>query len=263
MVKKGSKFKDMYLSFFTAVISIVVFIIIWQLAVSFSELGKLMPGPFTVIYEFFYTLVKPIGKYSIIGHVAWSLSRVLIAYVAAAILGITLGVLMGWNRYICAIFDPIYQLIRPIPPIAWIPIAILWFGLGELSKYFLIFLAAFNTITLNAYYGAKSVDRTLIGASKMLGANEIQTLFTVVLPSSVPVIFAGLQVAVSVSWATVVGAEMVRSSEGAGWVIINGQETNNTTQILVGIMAIGIVGYILAIIMRKVEDKLCSWNKNS
>lgn len=250
-----------YKTVLTAIISVSIFLLAWYLITRYTKLGKLMPGPFIVMYEFLYTLVKPIGKYSIIGHIGWSLSRVLIAYLFAAVYGITLGILMGLNKYIKAVFDPIYQIIRPVPPIAWIPLAILWFGLGEMTKYFLIFLASFNTITLNAYQGAINVNRTLIGASKMLGANKIQTLFTVVLPSSIPVIFAGLQVAVSVSWATVVAAEMVRSSEGAGWIIINGQETNNTVQILVGIVAIGIVGYILAVIMRKVEDKLCSWNR--
>lgn len=244
-----------------AFVSIFLFLCFWQWGVSCTDLGELIPGPLTVFVGIFETFKNPIGKYSILGHVLFSLSRVLVGYAIAAVLGIALGVLMGWNKTIEAIFRPLYEMIRPIPPIAWIPLAILWFGLGETTKYFLIFLAAFNNITLNAYQGARTVDPVLIGASRMLGANKIQTLFTVILPASVPVIFAGLQVAVSVSWATVVAAEMVRSTEGAGWVIINAQEMNNMTQILIGIVSIGVVGYLLAITMRKVEDKLCAWNK--
>lgn len=257
------KFLYKYRAVGAAIFSIGAFLLLWHFGTDGTELGKMMPGPGAVISGIFRTFTNPIGKYSILGHIGWSLSRVLVGYALAVVAGITLGTFMGWSKTAAAIFNPIYQMIRPIPPIAWIPLAILWFGLGESGKYFLIFLAAFNNITLNAYDGARSVDQTLIGASKMLGANNVQSLFTVVLPSSVPAIFAGLQVAVSVSWATVVAAEMVRSTEGAGWIIINGQEMNNSTQILIGIVAIGVVGFLLAILMRKLEEKLCRWSKSS
>jgi NitT/TauT family transport system permease protein/sulfonate transport system permease protein len=245
-----------------ALLSIGAFLLLWHLGTNGTELGKMMPGPERVITGVFDTFTHPIGKYSILGHIGWSLTRVLVGYAMAVVAGISIGILMGWSKTAAAIFNPIYQMIRPIPPIAWIPLAILWFGLAESSKYFLIFLASFNNITLNAYDGARSVDKTLTGASKMLGANNIQTLFSVVLPSSIPAIFAGIQVAIGVAWATVVAAEMVRSTEGAGWVIINGQEMNNTTQILVGIVAIGVVGFLLAILMRKLEERLCRWSKS-
>nr|WP_319489025.1 ABC transporter permease [uncultured Caproiciproducens sp.] len=247
---------------FAAVISIGIFLMLWQWAVIATSLGQLMPGPITVISSFIQSFYTPIGTSNIIQHVGWSLSRVMIAYVVAAVVGITLGVLMGWSPKIEAIFKPLYDIIRPIPPIAWIPLAIVWFGLGEMTKYFLIFLSAFSNITLNAYEGSKSVDPVLVGASRMLGANRTQTLLTVVLPGSMTSIFAGLQVAISTSWATVVAAEMVRSTEGVGWVIVSAQQTNDMNQTLVGILAIGIVGFILATIMRGVEEKLCRWNKS-
>ena len=245
-----------------AAFSIGAFLLLWHFGTDGTELGKMMPGPWTVISGIFDTFSNPIGRHSILGHIGWSLSRVMVGYALAVIAGVSIGIFMGWSKIAAAVINPIYQMIRPIPPIAWIPLAILWFGLGESGKYFLIFLASFNNITLNAYDGARSADKTLIGASKMLGANDIQTLFTVVLPSSVPAIFAGLQVAVSVAWATVVAAEMVRSTEGVGWIIINGQEMNDTTQILIGIVAIGVIGFLLAVIMRKLEDILCKWSKS-
>ncbi|MCY1714449.1 ABC transporter permease [Caproiciproducens galactitolivorans] len=242
--------------------SIGAFLALWQWAVVSTTLGQLMPGPITVITSFIQAFSVPIGTCTIQQHVGWSLSRVMIAYLVAAVVGIGLGVLMGWNPKIEAIFKPLYDIIRPIPPIAWIPLSIVWFGLGEMTKYFLIFLSAFSNITLNAYEGAKSVDPVLMGASRMLGANRTQTLLTVVLPASMPFIFAGLQVAISTSWATVVAAEMVRSTEGVGWVIVSAQDTNDMNQTLVGILAIGIVGFILATIMRGVETRLCKWNKS-
>lgn len=252
---------EVYFRIGAGFLSVAAFLVLWYIGTHGTQLGKLIPEPQVVIEKFFQSFSAKIGKYSIVGHILWSLSRVLIAYTAAAIVGVGLGLAMGWYPVVEAIFKPLYEIIRPIPPIAWIPIAILWLGLGEVAKYFLIFLSAFSNITLNSYAGAKSVDRTLVGAARMLGANDRQLFTTIVLPASVPYIFAGLQVAISSSWATVLAAEMVRSSEGVGWVIVSGMEMNNTTQILVGILAIGLVGFALATIMREVEARLCAWNR--
>jgi NitT/TauT family transport system permease protein/sulfonate transport system permease protein len=244
-----------------AVISIFVFLIIWQLSTMFTSLGILMPSPLVSLAAFFRSFVEPIGPYPMYLHIYWSLMRVLPFYIIGSVCGIVLGITMGWYKPAAAIFRPIYEVFRPIPPIAWIPIAIVWFGIGEGSKWFLIFLASFMNVTMNSYAGAKSVDPVLVGCSKMLGASNRKIFTSVVLPSSVPYIFAGLQVGLSSSWATVVAAEMIRSSEGVGWIIITSQETNNSVNTLVGVIAIGIVGFVLAIIMRGVEAKLCVWTK--
>ena len=244
-----------------AVLSIFAFLLIWHFGTNGTDLGKILPGPIEVIQKFFLSFAEPIGTQTILGHILWSLSRVLTGFIIAAVLGVTLGVTMGWYPLVEAIFKPIIEIVRPIPPIAWIPLAILWFGLGETTKYFLIFLAAFCIITINAYDGAKSVDPVLIGAATMLGANDRRIFTSIVLPASAPYIFAGLQVALGTAWATVVAAEMVRSSEGVGWTIISAQDSNNSLQILVGILAVGIVGFVLAIIMRTLEARVCSWSE--
>ncbi|MBR3866757.1 MAG: ABC transporter permease [Butyricicoccus sp.] len=218
-------------------------------------------GPITVIGKTVGSIVEPIGTHTIQGHVLWSLSRVLVGFALGAIAGVVLGVTMGWYRPVEAIFRPLFEMIRPIPPIAWIPLAILWFGLGESTKYFLIFLAVFCNVTMNAYAGAKSVDPELVGAAKMLGASDRQVFTSIVLPACVPHIFAGLQIGLGSGWATVVAAEMVRSSEGVGWVIVKGQDLNNPLQILVGIVGIGVIGYLIAVIMRAIEAKLCVWSE--
>lgn len=242
-------------------ISIFVFLIIWQFATTFTSLGKLMPSPLVSLGSFFASFVKPIGPYPMHIHIYWSLKRVIPLYIIGSLCGIILGITMGWYKTVAAIFRPIFEVLRPIPPIAWIPIAIVWFGIGEGSKWFLIFLASFMNVTMNSYAGAKSVDPVLVSCSKMLGASDRKIFTSVVLPSSTPYIFAGLQVGLSSSWATVVAAEMIRSSEGVGWIIISSQEMNNAVNTLVGVIAIGIVGFILAIIMRGVEAKLCVWTK--
>lgn len=245
-----------------AIVSIFVFLCVWQLGVS-GNLGKLMPGPIPVVKRFMESLFGgKIGADTLIVHIAYSLARVMVGYALGAVVGIVLGLSMGWSRLIEAIFSPLFRIIRPIPPIAWIPISIVWIGLGEDAKIFLIFLASFSYCTLNAWIGSKNVDPEYINAARMLGAGKSQILFTIVLPASIPPIFAGLQVALSSCWATVLAAEMVRSSEGLGWIIIAGMNNNDMLQIMTGILAIGIVGMMLSTIFRKVEAKLCRWNKS-
>ena len=136
-----------------AAISIAVFLLIWQLAVMFTDVGIVMVGPVEVIGRFFVSMVEPIGHDTIQMHILWSLSRVMTGFMLGSVLGIVLGILMGWFRPMNALFRPLYEIIRPIPPIAWIPLSIVWFGIGEPSKYFIIFLAAFSAITMNAFAG--------------------------------------------------------------------------------------------------------------
>lgn len=250
-----------YMKAICAVIAIFVFLCLWQMVVSFTSIGIIMAGPFTVLSAFFRSIVEPIGTYTIAGHILWSLSRVLVGFVIGAASGVVIGVLMGWYKPVEAFVRPLFEVIRPIPAIAWIPLSIVWFGLGESAKYFLIFLSAFSGVTMNAFAGARSVDPMLVGAAKMLGAGDRQVFTSIVLPACVPHIFAGLQIGIGSAWATVVAAEMVRSSEGIGWVIVKGQESNTSVQIMVGIVGVGVIGFILAVIMRGIEAKLCGWSE--
>jgi len=240
--------------------SIGLFLIVWQVGTDGTEFGRMMPTPAVVLRALFTAFTVPIGRYTIQQHVLISLGRVMTAYLAACVIGNVLGLAMARNRWAEAIFRPFYETIRPIPPIAWISMAILWFGLGEMMKYFIIFLSAFASITYTTYSGAQKVDPTLIGAARMLGASGLQIFTTVVLPASVPYVFSGMQVALGSSWATVVAAEMVRSSEGVGWVIVSGMESNNMQQIMVGIVTIGVVGLLLTSVLRRIEARLCAWN---
>ena len=243
-----------------AAASILAFLGIWQLATMYSRLGELIPSPIQVL-QYLFTVEK-IGRKTFIQHSLVSLSRVLIAYSVACVVGVTLGLLMGWYPKIKAIFMPLFNIIRPIPPIAWTSLAILWFGLGEMPKWFIIFIAAFCNVVINAFDGARSVDMKLVGCAKMLGARDNQIFTRIVLPASVPYIFAGMQIALSNSWAAVVAAEMIRASEGLGWVIVTGMSVNNMKQIFAGIVIIGIIGLLLSIIMRTLEGRLLRWNRS-
>lgn len=244
----------------SAVTAIGAFLLVWQLSSMYTTLGELIPGPLAVIQYLFSG--KKIGRHTFLSHCGYSMSRVLIAYTAACFVGVSLGLLMGWYKRVEAFVMPLFNLVRPVPPIAWTSLAILWFGLGEMPKWFIIFIAAFCNVVINAYDGARSVDRQLVGCAKMLGSSDRQIFLRVVLPSAVPYIFAGMQIALSNSWAAVVAAEMIRASEGLGWVIVTGQSVNNMEQILAGIVMIGIIGLLLSVVMRKVEERCCRWNRS-
>ena len=203
------------------VCAFIVLLLLWQVCVMLSTSEIAFPTPVAVFKEFFYILTHKVGNYyTVVGHVLWSLSRVLVGFSIAAVLGIILGLTMGWFDYVRAVMMPIFNLLRPIAPLAWIPLAILWFGIGEKYKYFLIFIAAFVPFTLNAFAGASHVDKQLVGAARMLGASKSQLFFEIVVPAAVPSIFSGAQVALSNSWMTMLAAEMVCATEGVGWIII-------------------------------------------
>ena len=244
----NSRFSNKQLIVIYTIISLVSLLIVWELAARFTGASMFLPPASQVLAAFFRSFVEPIGKRTMLAHVGVSLYRVAVAFFFATIAGIALGVGMGYSRTFEAIFKPIFEFIRPIPPLAWIPLSILWFGLGDTGKFFIIFLGCFCFITVNTYDGAKNVDPELIGAAR-------------VLPSSVPYIFAVLQIAVTAGWSAVVGAEMIQSNEGVGWMIVRGMNTGNTVQIMVGIVAIGIVGFILANLTSALERRLCAWNE--
>ena len=263
MSKKSDFLNTKKAAILFAALGITIFLCIWQFTVSFTRVGVLLPGPIEVIQFFFASFYRPIGRHTMPMHALYSLRRVLVGYSIGVSLGVIFGVGMGVSKYFEAIFKPIFEMLRPIPTIAWIPIAILWFGVGDLSKYFIIFYGTFANVTLNSYAGVKRVDPVLLGAAKMLGATDRQLLPMVILPATVPSIFAGMQTGLSAGWMGVIAAEMIRSTEGLGWIIIMGQEVANTPQILGGMVAIAIFGFLLATGMRILERKILRWNERS
>ncbi len=242
------------------IFSIVGFVLLWALLVEFTDVKKVMPNPFIVFEALMKSFTNAIGTQVLPVHILYSLKRVFTGYILACIIGIPVGIIMGYSKLGEAIIKPIFELLRPIPGLAWIPLAILWFGIGETPKYFIICVSASVSIILNSYSGAKQADEVLIGAAKMLGANKLQIFLNITLPCAVPQIFAGLQVGLSSSWMAVIAAEMIRSGEGTGWIITTGMESGNTVQILVGMVSIGVVGLLLANLLRSIERRLCSWN---
>ena len=213
-----------------SVTSMLLFLIIWEVCSDGLRLLPVysLPSPVASAEAFFRKFYdrSPDRAY-IWQHALASLKVVLIGGGLGVAVGIPLGILMGWYTRFDLFFKGIFDVIRPIPPIAWIPLVILWFGVGELPKYAIIFIGSFTNITLNAYTGAQRVDPTLIGCARMLGTSDRDIFLRVILPSSLPQIFAGMQVALSTAWMAVLAAEMVGAQEGCGWIILRGSDTTN------------------------------------
>ena len=242
------------------IIPIMGFLLIWELVTMLTQLGYLMPGPSRVIRSLFRSFYTPLGPYTIQVHALFSLKRIMVGYSVAVVSGIIFGVSIGLSKPFRAIFRPIFELIRPIPTVAWIPISILWFGVDEMSKYFIVFYGAFANVALSVYMGIQRVDPILVGAAKMLGCSDRQVTLKVIIPSTVPYIFSGMQVALSAGIMSVVVAEMINSYEGIGWNIHAGQQVADMTQVLTGMIALAVLGLLMAAILRQVEKKLCAWN---
>lgn len=248
------------LGVFAPVFSIGAFIILWWLA-SLQVSADFLPSPVAVVGEADRLLHTTLGGADLWGHVYVSIRRVLIAFCLAVLFGLPLGLYMGWNRTFDKIIKPIFEVLRPIPPIAWIPIAILWLGVAEGSKVFICFVGAFVIMVLNSYTGMRYVDPLLIDAAKSFGASRQQQFFNVAAPACMPSIFAGVQNALSMAWMCVLAAEMVGARQGVGFIIIQGMDLNKPAMILVGMVLIGIIGSLLAASLRWAERLLCPWRR--
>lgn len=196
-------------------------------------------------------------------NLGWSLYRVILGFILGSIVGIPLGYAMGLSSWFRGWFDPIVEFMRPVPPLALIPLVIIWFGIWETGKISLLFLAALWIMTIAARAGVSGVNISKVHAAYSLGASKIQILTKVIVPNSLPEIFTGARVAMGVCWGTVVAAELVAAEKGAGKMIIAASKFQNTDIVMMGIILIGIIGYGIDILMRKAEDFLVPWKGKS
>ncbi|MDA8636983.1 ABC transporter permease subunit [Rhodospirillales bacterium] len=196
-------------------------------------------------------------------NLGWSLYRVILGFILGSIVGIPLGYAMGLSSWFRGWFDPIVEFMRPVPPLALIPLIIIWFGIWETGKISLLFLAALWIMTIAARAGVSGVNISKVHAAYSLGASKTQILTKVIVPNSLPEIFTGARVAMGVCWGTVVAAELVAAEKGAGKMIIAASKFQNTDIVMMGIILIGIIGYSIDILMRKAEDFLVPWKGKS
>jgi taurine transport system permease protein len=192
-------------------------------------------------------------------NVFWSLARVVIGFALGCLFGIPLGYAMGLTGWLRGWFDPIVEFMRPVPPLALIPLIIIWFGIGEQGKISLLFLAALWIMTIAARSGVSGVNISKVHAAYSLGASKRQILTRVIIPNSLPDIFTGARVAMGVCWGTVVAAELVAAEKGVGKMIIAASKFQLTDIVIVGIIIIGIIGFGIEVLMRVIEKRLIPW----
>lgn len=227
---------------------------VWYLA-AFLKLAppKFFPMPHQVVEKLFELTQAPFAGFTLQQHMASSLQRYSLGFGLAALVGVPLGLMMGWFRWLDDIITPLFDGLRFIAPVAWVPFAALWFGTGAGGPTLIIFAGAFPPCLINAYRGARGVDLRFLEAASMLGVGNFKTITEVLFPAAVPSIIAGLRIGAGLGWMSLVGAELIAASSGMGYLIVKGQSAIATDIVMAGMVAIGMVGLVIDLALRRVE----------
>jgi NitT/TauT family transport system permease protein len=243
-----------------SVTSVVVLLVAWTL-IAQSPLIKpgYLPSPALLIQTFVGLVKDGYGGHPLYEHIEISLYRMAAGFALGVIVGIPVGLLTGYSPRFGAAVSPIMAFIRPIPPIAFIPMAVLYFGLGEMGKIVLIFFVSFNYVQGNAQAGAAHVPIAYLRAGQSLGLTTSQIFFRVIVPNALPQIFTGLKIALALSWAVVVAAELVGAQTGLGYMISNAALLFQIPVVYVGVALIGILGLAMNLALNAIEAKVVHW----
>jgi ABC-type nitrate/sulfonate/bicarbonate transport system permease component len=189
-----------------------------------------------------------------------SLKREIVAFLWATS-AIPLGIAMGWSKVVNEQVDPLVEVLRPVPPLAWIPLSILWFGIGDVQNQFIIFLGIFFPVLLNTIMGVRNIEPNLVRAARCLGASEIRVLRRIVLPAALPQIVTGIRVGLGVGWMALVAAELVGANSGLGFLINDARTLLRTDIVIVGMITIGVVGLLIDRTIRVSGRRLMPWSR--
>ncbi len=214
---------------------------------------QFLPAPHEVAARFLQLTGTPFAGGTLGEHLASSVLRFAYGFLLGAVIGIPLGLLMGWFRVLDEIVSPVFDALRFIAPIAWVPFAALWFGTGIGGPILIIFAGAFPPCLINAYRGARHVSRPLIEAAQMLGTGHLRIIIEVLLPASTASIVAGLRVSAGLGWQSLIGAELIVASTGVGFMMVQAQLNISTTTVMSAMVAIGIVGFMIDVALRGLE----------
>lgn len=247
---------------FLYAVSLSVFFGVWHIAaISGTPGSSALVTPWETLIGLYHMIASPLGGETLFGHTWNSLRRVLIGFGLAVSFGVPLGLILGISTTANAILRPLVDVFRPMPPLAWISLSILWFGIGEEPKIFIIFLASFIPSVLNAYNGVRLIEPELYDVVRVLGGNRWDEIRQVVLPASMPAISAGLQLSITSAWMGVLAAELVSSDSGLGYIIILGMQNSDPQMVLGGMVMIATVAWSLTATMEKVDMMLCPWRR--
>ena len=243
-----------------SVVTMVGLFTLWWLA---SHLGwappLFLPTPEVVFARLYESAMGQLTDAPLATHFGWSMFRVFSAFILACVTAIPIGIAMGVSRIARGIFDPPIEFYRPLPPLAYLPLIIIWFGIDELSKVLLIYLACFAPMAMSARAGVRSVSQEQIHAAYSMGASKWQVIRYVVIPAAMPEILTSMRIAIGFGWTTLVAAEMVAATHGLGQMVLNASNFLRTDIVIMGIIVIGGVAYLFDLLMRYVEHLLVPW----
>ena len=237
-------------------LSVVVFVLVWE---ALTASGVINPAFFPSPSRMTAEATKLIASFEIFRHIGASTERVLIGFGLSALVAIPLGIALGISPLLKAIADPIVSIVRPLPSLSWIPLSILWFGIGESQKYAIVFMGTVAPLLIYVTDATLRVDPILVKAARNLGATQLQVMARVILPAALPNILTGLKVSLALAWMCIISAEMVGASNGLGFLIWNAKDWANMPQVLVGMVAISLTVLVLDIVFRTLENKLMPW----
>ena len=244
--------------------SLVVFFGVWHLATAVMHLmpDYCLPSPLQVLEAFIYKLnhKAPDGG-TLFQHILASLKVALSGYLLGAVIGIPLGICMAWFRRIDLFVTPLFDLVRPVPTIAWIPLMILWFGIGLGAKAAIIFVSAFIPCVINSYAGIKQTKPVHLWVAQTFGASRAKMLFAVAIPTAMPLIFTGLRISLQAAWTTLCAAEMLAANKGLGYMIQLNRSLARADLIIVGMLTIGAIGLLMNTVLEALQKKFVRGGK--
>jgi taurine transport system permease protein len=242
--------------------TLLVLLAIWWAVTALQLISPLfLPAPQQVLHQL-VVIASPQGfmDATLWQHLAASLGRILVALLAAVVIGVPVGIAMGLSDTVRGLLDPLIEIYRPVPPLAYLPLMVIWFGIGETSKILLIYLAIFAPVTLSTVAGVRSVAQVRIRAAQALGANRWQLLRFVVLPSALPEILTGIRIGLGVGWSTLVAAELIAATRGLGFMVQSAGEFLATDVVIAGISVIAIIAFGLELGLRALQRRLTPWH---
>ena len=243
-----------------SIVTSVALLLLWFGITSAGLVKPLfLPSPQAVVSKFIQVATEGFGGATLLEHTLASMGRVFGAFFLACLTAIPIGVMMGVNRVARGVFDPPIEFYRPIPPLAYLPLTIIWFGIGEASKVILIYLAVFAPMAMNARAGVRSVSMEQIHAAYSMGASRAQVIWDVILKGALPEILTGMRIGIDFGWTTLVAAEMVAATKGLGYMVLSAAEFLVTDVVVMGIVVIGAVAYGFDLLMRYAERVLVPW----
>lgn len=243
-----------------SIVTIVLLMGLWTIATAQKWVPPLfLPSPGAVWTQLVAVATEGFADATLLTHAGWSGMRVFSAFALAVVTAIPIGVLMGVNSVMRGIFDPVIEFYRPLPPLAYLPLVVIWLGIGESSKIVLIYLAMFAPLALSARAGVRSVAIEQIHAAYSMGATRSQVLWNVIAPAALPEILTGMRIAIGFGWTTLVAAEMVAATAGLGFMVLSASKFMVTDVVIMGILVIGAMALAFDMLMRWLERKLVPW----